>query len=64
MRFTDRRSGRRKAEEEKKSLDAIGAEAAELTAALAIKELDLLFGILNSPWRPRCARSPICRRAS
>ena len=51
-------------EKEKKPLDAIGAEAAELSAALAIKELDLSFGILNSPWRLRCARSPICLRAS
>jgi hypothetical protein len=44
------------AEKEKKSLDAIGAEGAELSAAPAIKELDLSFQFLNSPWRLRCAR--------
>jgi hypothetical protein len=59
-------------EKEKKSLDAIGAEAAEPIAILA-KTPDATTGswkaVLTAPhflislWRLRCARSPICRRA-
>jgi len=60
-------------EKEKKSPDAIGAGAAELSATLtkipdsATEVLGnfflLLFQFLISPWRLRCARSPIYRRA-
>jgi hypothetical protein len=60
------------AEKEKKSLDAIGIGAIEPVATLP-KASDAVAGFpgksvialsnsLKSPWRLRCARSPICRR--